>query len=953
MAPEIPTSPLSGTYLTLSQKLVSLTNSPTTPNATDSDIFEGSQEACANLLGSMPLISEEEEANAIRSKIAKILHQIQVAAVTNPSVNLLCYRPIAVAYQLCVIEHALLRQIHSNDVLIHKPPQCPAPSLQAASNFFNYFTRLVECSILEQTDVSGRVKTVCKWFKVAGYLKKFNNLQSLKGITSALTTPPIIRLKKMWAQLKKKNAAELQGFEELVALLSEQNNYNAYRNYVKANQTRPMVPFFGVILHDITYLVVIAKKEGMVDLSADRRIQEIQKFIRYCGLGPRYSYDMLIDLDAEKGAFSGTPGMQKKGVKRRVKGGGLSESGMEVLGMLFKDLNHEEIGSFISHWLLTRKWMSEKEVDDLSLLREPKATQAVKGLMAEAPPDEKEGVQQQLKIEDEIQVKGVEKPQLQMLAPKEIVIIPSSPNLTRARLVGGSASFIEAIKETAYTLVAKHSGTSTPIGSSESGRKANKIVAKLNSELPRGRQLDHLLRRRQKSLTNIDAEASQGISKSVSMDAGLSSRANSPERTKESEKAGSFDSVSGSMSQSAITQEETSQTTSAYVQGFVGVESEELKRKLEFLMNSPDAPRLVRRSSSSAAPTSIMSPIKESSSANTNTRHGGFFSFFSHTEDTATNATESSSTGRRSEGNALNRKPPLQKIESASPKGASADQSRSLLEANESTQKSGTAPLDASNCRRPDGVKEKAVKGRRRASSAGNAEAVKAALTAEPKNVAEGIAACTILSQELSGIDGEPTDDRNSVATIKTPALHSVKTVKAIHKSPSTEPAEKLADLSAHPATSPASVSPNSGVLGWGSKFVKSAPKSPIQPLSEGQEADHPTVFKHSKAKKLSLSTPPGSAPGGILSIHADSPLKQAVAVDSQADSGAQNTMKHSPVPVGKPQLPGLPQRAIPPIKSVPPVIPPKPAQLKNGIEKARNGLINSDSTSSLHKEMK
>ncbi|KAJ3055748.1 Ras-specific guanine nucleotide-releasing factor RalGPS1, partial [Rhizoclosmatium hyalinum] len=224
-------------------------------------------------------------------------------------------------------------------------------------------------------DIIGRVKVMTKWFKVAVFLKKFNNFQGLKAVTSALNTPPITRLKKTWAHLRKKNANDLTEFEDLCALVSEQSNYSAYRQFIKTNQTRPIVPFLGVILHDVTYLMAVAKKES-IDIVSDKRIQEIQKFIRYCSLGPRYSYEMLIDLDLAQSTAAGTSNLQKKGIKRRVQGGGLTEQGVETLGALFKDANEEEIGSFISHWLLTRKWVSEKEVDDMSASREPKVVKA-------------------------------------------------------------------------------------------------------------------------------------------------------------------------------------------------------------------------------------------------------------------------------------------------------------------------------------------------------------------------------------------------------------------------------------------------------------------------------------------------------------------------------------------------------------------------------------------------
>ncbi|ORY33915.1 ras GEF [Rhizoclosmatium globosum] len=512
-------------------------------------------------------------------------------------------------------------------------------------------------------DIIGRVKVMTKWFKVAVFLKKFNNFQGLKAVTSALNTPPITRLKKTWAHLRKKNANDLTEFEDLCALVSEQSNYSAYRQFIKTNQTRPIVPFLGVILHDVTYLMAVAKKES-IDIASDKRIQEIQKFIRYCSLGPRYSYEMLIDLDLAQSTAAGTSNLQKKGIKRKVQGGGLTEQGVETLGALFKDANEEDIGSFISHWLLTRKWVSEKEVDDMSASREPKVVKAptVSSYDANSTED-REQIQSRISDDESTMSKtSFEAAQTSsFLRPKEVSALAASPALTRTRTIAGSTSFIEAIKETAYTLVtnkskqqATQSGTNSPASGStlNTAKAPAKAGKQLTPEISRGKQLDQLLRRRQKSMTNLEGDDLVGATKSISMDAGINGRPNSAIIQSSESKAGSFDSISGSIGHSTINglaNATTDEPASAYGPGYGAIESEELKRKLEILVNAADAlePRTRRRSSSSTN-SAVPKDTPASGAASGNHRHNFFTSFFSYPEEASESESISAKGGSQS-----------------------------------------------------------------------------------------------------------------------------------------------------------------------------------------------------------------------------------------------------------------------------------------------------------------
>ncbi|KAJ3105830.1 hypothetical protein HDU97_007474 [Phlyctochytrium planicorne] len=366
-APDIPSSILQTTYMELHLKLIAMMNSEAGKELSSKESLlsttttvgsEGNESTKANL-ASMPRSNPVNVEIALRGKITKILQQIQLASDV---ATISSFRPIAVAFQLCLIEQSLLRKIHQNDLLNHKPPHSPAPSLQASAEFFNYFTRIVECTVLEPLQPVDRAKTIIKWIKVATKLRRFNNFQSLKAVVCALYTPPISRLKRTWAIVRRK--PEYTELLEFRSLLSEESNYSAYRQWLRTSLTRPLIPFIGVLIHDATYILTVAKREG-TDPLQDRRIQDIQRHLRYCTSGPRYSYEVLSAVDLSIQAA-------KKGIQfRRKISGGLSEQGQEELHAI-RDFEPEEMGDFINHWILSRTWISEKEVDELSLAREPR-----------------------------------------------------------------------------------------------------------------------------------------------------------------------------------------------------------------------------------------------------------------------------------------------------------------------------------------------------------------------------------------------------------------------------------------------------------------------------------------------------------------------------------------------------------------------------------------------------
>ncbi|KAI8811850.1 ras guanine nucleotide exchange factor domain-containing protein, partial [Cladochytrium replicatum] len=308
--------------------------------------------------------------------------------------TILLFRPLTISLQLCLIEHSLFCKIEPAHLLVHKPPQHPSPSIHASTEFFNYLTRLVETSILEPLVPNIRGMVIHTWVKVAWCLLQLRNYQTLKGVVSALGTPPIARLKRTWQCVSKKTMATLKQLKDLV---SEQNNYSQYRELMKKNVTRPSVPFLGVVIHDLTYLMALAKKENIGDPTADKRVKEILDQIDYYRKGPRYNLAMLADLELREPPSSvsvnttasattsnspmpgqvstssaGSSGKNSRTFRsgeKKMKYGMVQKMLDEY--QMVKEFDDESLGAFCAHWILSRRWYTEKEIDEISLLREP------------------------------------------------------------------------------------------------------------------------------------------------------------------------------------------------------------------------------------------------------------------------------------------------------------------------------------------------------------------------------------------------------------------------------------------------------------------------------------------------------------------------------------------------------------------------------------------------------
>ncbi|KAK3819910.1 MAG: ras guanine nucleotide exchange factor domain-containing protein [Benniella sp.] len=387
-------------------------------------------------------------ATQINNTMATILKVRELLYRSAGITSILEFPPYLVAYQLTLVESAIFLEILPSAFLTHSP-KTPQRSITASTDFFNYLTRMIEYSILFPPEASGRAQIINHWIKVAVKLHELENFQTLKAVLCALVTPPIKRLKRTWGFTPRKSISKL---EMLSDLMSEDRNYGKYREMMnglcsgtitspgeisspvppelaismaasrlesssgsmgldmrpKDVARRPVVPFLGTFIMDMTYLLAAVKKNGggiqaaasvplsklpatglrkslSVVTNIDPRIQELLMTFSAYQSGPRYSPQpprSFIKASTKTQNHFRAPSLSsalQKTTKYRN-----SNAVERERQFVFDDEDDDLLGStgigsggirstqqLILHYLLTRPWAPERMVDELSMIREP------------------------------------------------------------------------------------------------------------------------------------------------------------------------------------------------------------------------------------------------------------------------------------------------------------------------------------------------------------------------------------------------------------------------------------------------------------------------------------------------------------------------------------------------------------------------------------------------------
>lgn len=356
--PNIPAPPLLATHRRLQQRL----------NELEAELESTSTETDSLLLRS----ERSHKVHCAKQTLEKV-RTLYMSAMTIPSI--LQFPPQLIAYQLTLIESSIFRGIPPEALLSHSA-RTPHKKIVASTDFFNFITRSIEHSILLPQEASRRAEIIHRWIKVATKLLALNNYQTLKAVISALGTPPVQRLRRTWECIPKKRMGRL---ELLNGLMSECDNYRKYREHMGLERKRlwskPVVPFLGVFIHDVTYLYAAAKGNQQ-----DGRVQDVLGCIQLFQRAPEYPQQPPPSfVHAQKKHHLFRPMLSDAlhfGSSSKK-----SSNKTTTAALMGEDQRHEtEVEleqQLIIQYLLMRPWVSEKVIDALSNLREPPKPRSV------------------------------------------------------------------------------------------------------------------------------------------------------------------------------------------------------------------------------------------------------------------------------------------------------------------------------------------------------------------------------------------------------------------------------------------------------------------------------------------------------------------------------------------------------------------------------------------------
>lgn len=342
--PNIPAPPLLATHRRLQQRL----------NELETDLEE-----CNKTEGFLK--SERgHKVSCARQTLEKV-RTLYMSAMTIP--NILQFPPHLTAYQLTIIESSIFRVIPRQALLSHSS-RTPQRKIVASTDFFNFMTRSIEHSILLPQEASKRAEIIHRWIKIATKLLSLNNYQTLKAVISALGTPPVQRLRRTWECIPKKRMASL---ELLSTLMSETDNYQKYREHIGLEKNRlwakPVVPFLGVFIHDITYIHAACK--GNLD---DSRIQVVLNNVQLFQKAPEYPHIPPASFNTtKKHLFRSSLHFGSSSTKNTNRVTTAALMGEDQRQETETELEQQ----LIVQYILMRPWVSEKTIDALSNLREP------------------------------------------------------------------------------------------------------------------------------------------------------------------------------------------------------------------------------------------------------------------------------------------------------------------------------------------------------------------------------------------------------------------------------------------------------------------------------------------------------------------------------------------------------------------------------------------------------
>lgn len=154
------------------------------------------------------------------------------------------------AEQLTLIDRNLFARIpvQELEILIYQRSSRNTPNVGAWVAFSHRISCLITSEILAIDHLEMRTRVLARLINVADKCLNMGNFNSCRSVLAGVQSPPIFRLKKTWARLRKHHATKYAAVERLSKLFKTTSS-DLYKNcWIKAERTPPHLPYIGDVL---------------------------------------------------------------------------------------------------------------------------------------------------------------------------------------------------------------------------------------------------------------------------------------------------------------------------------------------------------------------------------------------------------------------------------------------------------------------------------------------------------------------------------------------------------------------------------------------------------------------------------------------------------------------------------------------------------------------------------
>jgi len=207
------------------------------------------------------------------------------------------------ATQLMVEDFTLFRQIEQTeyvDWLFERNSKFGSDNLNNFSEMLNKETLWVVAEIVEEVNLSKRVKLVKHFVKIAKQCKEIQNYNSMFAITSGLMHNAVLRLRNTWDRVPEKYSKLL---DDLQGIMDPSRNFSKYRNMIKPEVVKPpLIPIYPMVSKDLSVIHICnkTKLEGLINFEKMRFVaKEIRNLSNMCSAPLRGIPDTIIAMNEQ------------------------------------------------------------------------------------------------------------------------------------------------------------------------------------------------------------------------------------------------------------------------------------------------------------------------------------------------------------------------------------------------------------------------------------------------------------------------------------------------------------------------------------------------------------------------------------------------------------------------------------------------------------------------------